>query len=61
MSRCYGCGNCTKCEQSEIEMTALLAELNSDPVWLWLKAEAFYRDGIELAREAREFERADRR
>jgi hypothetical protein len=59
--RCYGCGSCTKCAQAEIDTRALLAELNSDPIWVWLKAQAFYLDDIALAKEAREFARADAR
>jgi hypothetical protein len=59
--RCYGCGSCAKCAQAEIETKALLAELNSDPIWVWLKAQAFYLDDIALAKEAREFARADAR
>jgi hypothetical protein len=57
--RCYGCGSCTKCSQAEIDTKALLHELNSDPIWVWLKAQAFYLDDIALAKEARDFARAD--
>jgi hypothetical protein len=59
--RCYGCGSCAKCAQAEIDTKALLEELNSDPTWVWLKAQAFYLDDIALAKEAREFARADAR
>jgi hypothetical protein len=59
--RCYGCGSCAKCAQAEIATAELLQELNSDPVWVWLKAQAFYLDDIALAKEAREFAKADAR
>jgi hypothetical protein len=57
--RCYGCGRCDRCARAEIDTAALLRELNADPVWVWLRAEAFYLDDIALAKEAREFTRAD--
>jgi hypothetical protein len=58
-TRCYGCGSCAKCAQAEIDTAALLQELNANPVWVWLRAEAFYLDDIALAKEAKEFARAD--
>jgi hypothetical protein len=57
--RCYGCGTCARCAQALIDTKALLQELNADPIWVWLKAQAFYLDDIALAKEAREFARAD--